>query len=51
MLCEWLSKPEAFQPLYTIVVQGDVGTRTPIRDHRDMEALVKRADLFACNDR
>ena len=47
MLCEWLSKPEAFQPLYTIFVQGEAGTRRPVLDHRDMEALVKRADFPA----
>ena len=47
MLCEWLSKPETFQPLYTIFVQGDAGTRRAVLDHRDMEALVKRADFPA----
>ena len=47
MLCEWLSKPEVFQPLYTIFVQGDAGTRRAVLDHRDMEALVKRADFPA----
>jgi hypothetical protein len=46
MLCEWLSKPEGFQPLYAIFVQGDAGTRR-VLDHRDMEALVKRADFPA----
>jgi hypothetical protein len=44
MLCEWLSKPEALQPLYTIFVQGNAGTRR-VLDHRDMEALVRRADF------
>jgi hypothetical protein len=47
MLCEWLSKPETFQSLYTIFVQGDAGTRRAILDHRDMEVLVKRADFPA----
>jgi hypothetical protein len=32
MLCEWLSKPEVFQPLYTIFVQGDAGTRRAVRE-------------------
>jgi len=47
MLCEWLSKPEVFQPLYTIFVQGDAGTTRAVLDHPDMEALVKRADFPA----
>ena len=47
MLCEWLSKPETFQSLYTIFVQGDANTRRAILDHRDMEVLVKRADFPA----
>jgi hypothetical protein len=47
MLCEWLSKPEAFQPLYAIFMQGDAGTRRAVLDHRDMEVLVKRADFPA----
>jgi hypothetical protein len=47
MLCEWLSKPETFQPLYTIFVQGSAGTRRAVLDHCDMEALVKRADFPA----
>jgi hypothetical protein len=47
MLCEWLSKPETLQPLYTIFVQGDAGTRRAVLDHRDMEELVKRADFPA----
>jgi hypothetical protein len=47
MLCEWLSKPEALQPLYTIFVRGDAGTSRAVLDHRDMEVLVKRADFPA----
>jgi hypothetical protein len=36
MLCEWLSTPEALQPLYTIFVRGDAGTSRAVLDHRDM---------------
>jgi hypothetical protein len=47
MLREWLSKPEAIQGLYTIIVRGDAGTGRPILDCRDMEVLVRRADFPA----
>jgi hypothetical protein len=33
--------------MYTIFVQGNAGTRRAVLDHRDMEALVKRADFPA----
>jgi hypothetical protein len=45
MLKEWLSKADTLKPLYTIVIDKNVGTDKTVLDHRDMDALVKRLDF------
>jgi hypothetical protein len=45
MLKEWLSKADTLKPLYTIVIDKNVGTDKTVLDHRDMDAPVKRVDL------